>query len=241
MRQDGVFSSPKQEIVRVSRPFQKAIDFAHHLFGRVRDTPNAIWGQVISTSLSRSLGQTARRRGAMIPSRRDQRARSAPAACRCAARSADRRPGDRRPIRTAARHFARGSPENGEPSVTTARTRSGYSAPDPARTRRPGSSRRSGSAARARSPRSAPSVGRPCRPRPPGSSPLPTVHPPAVRGERAAQFRGRPVVAMKPGMTSAGGPSSGPRGPRCPKPYTALGNGKPLGQASPTGERRSRG
>ena len=109
----------------------------------------------------------------------------------------------------------RGSPENGEPKVTTARTRSGTArassrANSPPRlqptTSTGASSRHRGqrAVAAARSCRRARPMFQPCRH---GC----TRHPAAASARRSSIVVRS--LAMKPGMTSAGAPSTGPRGP----------------------------
>ena len=92
-------------------------------------------------------------------------------------------------------------------------------APARARTPRRGSSRPAAPADRRRSARAAAAAARAVSAvRAEVEPELPRMNPPAGRGERAAKLHRGAVAGEKPGMTSAGGPSTGPRGPGWPNP-----------------------
>ena len=165
------------------------------------DTPNAMWVQSSSTSLSRSSSSPRAARGAMSPSRRDQMRQVRHR--RLVGDPRDRRlvdlvPGDPL-VQPPDIVLLADRPRRASPSVTTARTRSGTArassrANSPPRlqpTSRIGRSR-------SRSRRAARSAARPCRLARPGSSPCfqPWTRQPAV-GERPAQRHRGPVAARR--------------------------------------------
>ena len=181
-----------------------------------------MWLHVNSTRAVAFLGQSARRaRPRRCPSlpRPDRQRRHRRLGASCAG-SAGRRPCARRPIHTAARHcWHAGSPENGEPSVTTARTRSGRArassrAKTPPRLHPTTSTGRGSSIASSRAAsRSIVSAFAPrFQPSPHGW----TRHP--ARRQRAAQFHRRPVVGDEAGDDQRRRAVLGPARPQMPEP-----------------------
>ena len=203
------------------RPGNRAIS-AHRRARRPASTRRSMWLQSSSTAWSRSPRCPRADGGATIPSRArpqsQRRHRRLVRRCRGIGGSSTGWPATRSYSRQTLLYWRR-SPEKGEPSVTTARTRSGSRPRQLARVepaeapadqqhrrgrRRPRRAARfSRSSVSARAPRLSPAASR-----------GPESPPRRARGASSIVVRS---LARKPGMTSAGGPSAGPRGPRWPK------------------------
>ena len=198
--------------------FQEPVDFAHHVVAPpARDTAEGHMACSRARPPRRARASSPRAaRGAISPSRRDQMRQVRHR--RLVGDPRDRRlvdlvAGD--PLVEPPDIVLLGSPEKGEPSVTTARTRSGTARASSRANRPPRlqpTSRIGWSMADRVEP--LPRAARACRLARPRFQPmLPAVDPPAGLGERAgAAPRSCGRCATKPGMTSTGGPSAGPRG-----------------------------
>ena len=217
----GCFRYRNKNLWRSGNAFQEAVDFAHHLVARSAATRRTPCG----CSPARPPCRFPRPARAPRPARRSRRCAtrspaSAPAACRSVARSAGRRPCARRPTRTAATHCSPcGSPENGEPNVTTALTRSGCvqrqrAREHPAQAPPDHQHRLAGRDRVEPRPQPLDRVG-------PGAqvpAHLPRMHPPSGGGQRAAQFHRRPVVGDEAGDDQRRRPVLGPARPQMAEP-----------------------